>query len=101
MPGRRCGEQRPVGAAGDAEHRQRSPASPAGPGQLEHAARHLALEGGRIEVALAGDDQVGALHAPGQADEAGDEVEARLDAGARARPGRRPGRRRRRRRARW
>ena len=84
MPGRRCGEQRPgrrrrrctaPGAAG------RCRATVAGPGQLEHAARHLALEGRRVEVALAGDDQVGALHALGQPDEAGDEVEPRLDAG--------------------
>ena len=52
---------------------------PARPGQREHAPGHLAVERGRVEVALAGDDQVGPLHPLGQAHQLGDEVEARLD----------------------
>ena len=65
--------------AGDAEDGQRPTRPP--PAQLEHAAGHLAPEGGRVEVALTGDGQVGPLEAAGQADQTGHEVEARLDAG--------------------
>ena len=51
-------------------------------GQGEYAARDLALERRRIEVALAGDHQVGPGEALGQPGHAGHQVEAGHDAGA-------------------
>ena len=72
-------QQRPVRSAGDAEDRQR-PAP--GACQRQHATGHLAVERRRVEVALARHHQVGAVHPPRQGDEAGHEVETRLDPGA-------------------
>ena len=64
-----------VRAARDAENRDRGLV---GPGQGQDAARDLAVERGRIDVALAGDDQVGSCHSLGQAREVGDEFESLL-----------------------
>ncbi len=62
-----------------------------GPGELEHTARHLAVERRGIEVPLPGDGQVGPLQTVAEADQPGHEVEAGLDPGAeRDEPARQP-----------
>ena len=52
-------------------------------------------------MALAGDDEIGLLEAGGEADEAGDEVEAGLETGAEHEQTTAESARRRRRRGRW
>ena len=65
-----------------------------GAGELEHAARHLAVERRGIEVPLPGDGQVGPLQPAAEADQPGHEVEAGLDPGAEGdQPARQPARR--------
>ena len=54
----------------------------AGPGQLKHPARHLAMEGRGIEVSFPGHGEVRPLQAFAEVDQAGHEVESGLNAGA-------------------
>ena len=79
MPG--GGAARTEGSAPPTTQRTGSGPAP-GPGQVEDAAGDLAFEAGRVEVAFAGDDEVGVFEAGGQADDPGHEVEARFEAGA-------------------
>ena len=74
------GQHRVVHPAGDAQDGECPPVLRARSGQSEHAAGHLAAEGGRVEVALAGHHDVGGLQPGRQTDQAGDEVESRLNA---------------------
>ncbi len=53
-----------------------------GPGQLEDAAGHLAVERRGVEVPFPGDDQVRPFQPAGQADQPGHEVESWFDPGA-------------------
>ena len=97
-PGRASRSRGDVGVGVADDHDDRPAAAG---GELAHAADDLALEALGVEVALAGDDDVGGGDPLVELDVLGDEVEAARRAGRRARPARRPGRRpRRRRRAR-
>ncbi len=77
---------RPRSAAPTTQRTGRGPGracgAPAGSGEIEDAAGDLAFEGRGVEVALAGDDEVGILEAGGKADEVRHEVEAGEEAGA-------------------
>ena len=75
----RLRHERSVRAAGDAQHRNRGFDFP---GQGQDTTGDLAVEGGRVHMALTRDDQVRPPDALGQAGEPGDEVEPRLHPGA-------------------
>jgi hypothetical protein len=66
-----------VGAADDAEDGNGAGRAASGPGQTEDAAGDLPFERRWVEVALAGDDEIGTLEAGGEANEVGHEVEPR------------------------
>ena len=63
-----------------------------GTGELEHAARHLAVERGGIEVSLSGDGQVGPLQPAAQARPARPRGRSRARSGRRGRRARPPAR---------
>jgi hypothetical protein len=71
------GEQGAVGAADNAEDGEGSGRTEAATSQIEDAARDLPFERRGVEVALAGDDEIGTLEAGGEANEVGHEVEPR------------------------
>ena len=99
----RAGEARPPrrparrpGRATALPDRRRPPRTGPAPGRptrAEHPADHLALEGRRVEAALAGHHQVGLGQSAGQPDQLGHQVEAGDQAARPGRPAPRPARR--------
>jgi hypothetical protein len=71
------GEHGTVGASDDAEDGEGAGRTGAGTSQIEDAARDFSFERRGVEVALAGDDEIGTLEAGGEANEVGHEVEPR------------------------